>query len=92
MATDRLRKKISKGRHLSSIKRDRQSENRRVRNRSAMSSMKTAVKAVRIEANAETLRKSVPVIMKTAKKGAVHRRKADRLVSRLTKHVNARSA
>lgn len=92
MATDRLRKKIGKGRHLSSIKRDRQSEKRRMRNRSTMSSMKTAVKAVRAEASAEALRKSVPIIMKSAKKRAVHRRKANRLVSRLTKHVNAQQA
>ncbi len=92
MATERLKKKIGKGRHLSSIKRDRQSEKRRIRNRSAMSSMKTAVKAVRTQASPEALKKAIPIIMKTAKKGVIHRRKADRLVSRLTKHMNARSA
>ncbi|MFH1829960.1 MAG: 30S ribosomal protein S20 [Pseudomonadota bacterium] len=92
MATDRLKKKLGVGRHLSSIKRSRQSEKRRVRNRSAMSNMKTAIKSVRTEASKDALKKAVPVIMKTAKKGIIHRRKADRLVSRLTKYVNSQTA
>ena len=89
MAIDRLKKKIGIGRHASSIKRDRQSEKARARNRSAMSRMRTAVKSVRTEGTAESLKAAIPIIMKTAQKGAIHRGKADRLVSRLTKHVNA---
>ncbi len=89
MATDRLKKKIGKGRHLSSIKRAKQNEKRRTRNKGRLSAMRTAVKAVRTEGTAESLKKAMPSIMKTAKRGIIHRRKADRLVSRLTKYVNA---
>jgi len=89
MATDRLKKKIGKGRHLSSIKRAKQNETRRTRNKARLSAMRTAVKAVRTEGTEEALRKAMPAIMKTASKGIIHRRKADRLVSRLTRHVNA---
>lgn len=92
MATDRLRKKIGIGRHASSIKRARQSEIARQRNRSAISKMRTAVKAVRTEGTEETLKSAVPLIMKTARKGVIPRSKADRLVSRLTKYVNAQTA
>jgi len=89
MATDRLKKKIGVGRHASSIKRARQTEKRRARNKSHMSKMRTAVKEVRIEGTEESLKAAIPIIMKTAQKGVVHRSKADRIVSRLQKHVNA---
>jgi small subunit ribosomal protein S20 len=92
MATERLKKKIGKGRHMSAIKRDRQSEKRRIRNRSAMSRMKTAIKAVRQEGTKEALQKAVPIIMKIGQKGLIHRNKADRVVSRLTKYVNVQQA
>ena len=91
MATARLRKKIGIGRHASSIKRDKQSEKKHARNKSTMSRMRTAVKAVRTDGTEETLKKAVPLIMKTAQKGTIHRSKANRLVSRLTRHVNAQN-
>ena len=89
MATDRLKKKIGVGRHASSIKRDRQSEEARQRNRGKMTRMRTAVKEVRTEGTEESLKTAIPIIMKTAQKGVIHRCKADRLVGRLQKHVNA---
>ena len=89
MATDRLKKKIGVGRHASSIKRDRQSEEARKRNRHKMTKMRTAVKEVRTEGTEESLKTAIPIIMKTAQKGVIHRSKADRLVGRLQKHVNA---
>lgn len=89
MATDKLKKKIAKGRHMSSLKRDRQNEKHRARNRSALSRMKSIIKEVRESKSKESLAKAIPLIMKTGRKGIVHRRKADRLVSRLTKYVSA---
>jgi small subunit ribosomal protein S20 len=89
MATDRLKKKIGVGRHASSIKRARQTITRNARNKSQLSKMRTAVKAVRVEGTEEALKKAIPIIMKTAQKGAIHRNQADRLAGRLQKHVNA---
>jgi small subunit ribosomal protein S20 len=37
----------------------------------------------------ETLKAAIPVIQKTAVKGAIHKKNASRKVSRLTKRVNA---
>jgi small subunit ribosomal protein S20 len=91
MATDRLKKKIAKGRHASQIKRDRQSEKKRQHNKHDLSQMKTAVKTVRTARSAETLAKAIPLIAKTAQKGVIHRRKASRLISRLTKAIAARA-
>ncbi|HPQ80992.1 MAG TPA: 30S ribosomal protein S20 [bacterium] len=87
MATDRLRKKIGKGRHASSIKRDRQNEKLRQKNRSAVSRMKSAVKKVRADRSEASLKEAVPVIARTASKGVVHKKTASRLISRLTKAV-----
>lgn len=89
MAIDRLRKKVGKGRHLSSIKRDRQNEKRRDRNRDALSKMKTAVKRARAARSAEALKEAVPIIARTARKGIIHRKRAARLISRLTRAVQA---
>ena len=89
MAPNKLRKKIGKGRHLSSIKRDRQNEKRRVRNRDAISRMRTTVKKVRTVRSEEVLKAAIPTIAKTARKGIIHRKKAARLISRLTRAVRA---
>jgi small subunit ribosomal protein S20 len=87
MAKDKGKKKIAKGRHASSQKRDRQNEKLRARNRSELSRMKSAIKEVRQSKSKESLTKAIPLIVKTGRKGIVHRRKADRLVSRLTKYI-----
>ncbi|MFA4874462.1 MAG: 30S ribosomal protein S20 [bacterium] len=92
MAIDKLKKKIAKGRHASTLKRDRQGLKHRARNRSALSRMKSAIKDVRTSGSKEALTKVIPIIMKTGQKGIIHRRKAARLVSRLTKSVAARQA
>ena len=92
MATDRLKKKIGVGRHLSAIKRARQTIKRNERNKDARSAMRTAIKNVRTTASKEDLAKAAPMIAKAAGKGLIHRRKAARLISRLTKAVNAAQA
>lgn len=82
--------------HKSAIKRNRQSQEQRLRNRANKSKMKGAIKKVieAIENKAadqaqEALRAAVPVIEKTAVKGSIHKKNASRRVSRLSKKVNA---
>ncbi len=81
--------------HKSAEKRDRQSKVRRLRNRMNKSAMKTAVRRVEdalkagSEENAKSaLQNAIPVIAKTAAKGTIHKRRAARKISRLTKRVN----
>lgn len=88
MAT--IKKKIAKGRHASSMKRDRQAEKLRVRNRQAMSRMRTAIKKARTAKSKEAVAAAVPVIARTAQKGIIHKRTASRLISRLMKSAAAK--
>ncbi len=81
--------------HKSAEKRNRQSQDRRIRNRINRTRMRNAIKAVDAaigEGSQETaqklLMKAVPVIAKTASKGTIHKKNASRKVSRLTKRVN----
>ncbi|HFQ80107.1 MAG TPA: 30S ribosomal protein S20 [Desulfobacterales bacterium] len=82
--------------HKSALKRSKQSQVRRLRNRARNSRMKTAVKAVdtaieenSVEAAQEALRAAIPIIDRVAVKGNLHKKNASRKVSRLTKRVNA---
>lgn len=83
---------------LSALKRIRQSEKRRLINKSNKSAMKTYIKkymkALETGAdNTETLLKqAVSVIYKTARKGAIHQKQASRKVSRLTMKFNKAQA
>lgn len=81
--------------HKSALKRDRQSKVNRLRNRVNKKKMKTFVDKVEAAAAAGSaeeaavaLRQAASVIQKTASKGTIHKRKASRKVSRLTKMVN----
>ena len=85
--------------HKSAIKRDRQSKVRRMRNRMNKKRMKTAIRRVEEaiatgseEAARAQLQKAVPIIQRTAVKGAIHKKTASRKVSRLTKKVNKMQA
>ncbi|MFZ0930439.1 MAG: 30S ribosomal protein S20 [Syntrophobacteraceae bacterium] len=82
--------------HKSAIKRARQSDEQRVRNRSRKTRMKNVIRDLEEaiagkspEKAAEQLKKAVSVIAKTASKGVVHRNTASRRISRLTRGVNA---
>jgi len=73
----------------------RQNERRRIRNKAAMSAVRTQIKKVReaIEANdAATARAELPLaeklVDKAAKADRIHRNRAARIKSRLTKSVN----
>ena len=81
--------------HKSALKRARQSEERRQRNRARKTRMKSVVKAVEeaiATSNKELavakLKEAVSVIDKTASKGVIHKNKAARKISRLSRHVN----
>ena len=79
----------------SQIKRNRQNEGRRLRNKAVKSELKTRIKsAVRIaEAHDETALEALQVAQqrldKAAEKGIIHKNQAARRKSRLMKRVNA---
>jgi small subunit ribosomal protein S20 len=79
--------------HKSALKRARQNENRRLRNKGVKTRVKSVVKAVRTAGDdaAAKLDEAKSVIDKAAKRGVIHRRTAARSISRLAKHVNAAS-
>ena len=81
--------------HKSAIKRNRQSQVRRLRNRANNSKMKTAIKAVdaaiaekAVDEAQAALKAVIPIIDRIAVKGVLHKKNASRKVSRLTKKVN----
>ena len=85
--------------HESALKRARQSETRRLRNIGYKTRVKHAVKDVRtaIANNStdqakENLTQAVSIIQKTSSRGIIHKRKASRKISRLTRQVNRLSA
>ncbi len=82
--------------HKSALKKIRQDEVRRMRNKAYKTRLKHVVKAVETaisEQNKEVAEKAlseaISVIDSTASKGVIHRNKASRKKSRLSKKVNA---
>ena len=79
--------------HKSALKRARQSETRRARNRISKTKVKNAVKKVRAsfgespEAAAEALKKAMSALGRAAAKGALHRRNAARRIARLSRQA-----
>lgn len=78
--------------HASAIKRARQNETRRVRNKAIKSKVNTLVNKV-LETNEKEqaeviLKKAVSAIDKAASKGKLPKNTAARRKARLTKHVN----
>ncbi len=84
--------------HPSAIKRARQNEDRRLRNKVAKTRVKNVIKSVRTAvsqgADSESLAKQLceakSAVAKSTKKGAVHKKTASRKISRLEKSVNAK--
>lgn len=81
--------------HKSAIKRAIQNEARRGRNRSRKTRMKNIIKGLEdainsnsVDVIAERLTEAVSVIDKTASKGVIHKRRAARKISRLTRRAN----
>lgn len=82
--------------HPSALKRMRQNEKRRLRNRALRTRVKTEVKRVlraveekKVEEAQEALRVATSMLHKSASKGAYHRNTASRKISRLVRKVNA---
>ena len=81
--------------HKSALKRARQSEIRRIRNKSDKTTARNAIKGVRnavtskaLEQAKEGFVKAVSVLQKTASKGVIHKNKAARKISRMARQVN----
>ena len=83
--------------HKSALKRARQNESRRLRNKSSRTTVKNTVKDLRTAANNKENKESAvkrldtakSIIDKAAKKGIIHKRTAARKISRLSKLVNS---
>ncbi|HVN71760.1 MAG TPA: 30S ribosomal protein S20 [Desulfomonilia bacterium] len=82
--------------HASALKRQRQSEKRRLRNRGHKSAINTTIKKIFGSLNEkesdkarELYREAVARLDSAVSKGALHRKTASRKISRLTKMVNA---
>jgi len=81
--------------HKSAKKRAKQSQVRRLRNKSVKTTLKNLEKKIRVakEENSdnkeEILRKTQSAIHKAAKKGVIHKKTASRKISRLFKFMNA---
>ena len=85
--------------HKSALKRARQNEVRRTRNKGYKTRAKNAVKSVRsafdsnaIEQAGERFKEAASIIQKTASKGVIHKNKAARKISRLARRLNQLSA
>lgn len=79
------------GKSLSVVKRARQNEKRRLRNRRRKQELKDTLKTIRAENNKEAARKLLPkaqsVIDRSERHHVIHRNAARRLKSRLAKEV-----
>jgi small subunit ribosomal protein S20 len=82
--------------HKSAKKRVRSSKKRQIRNKAALSKVKTLVKKVYDTTDAaiaqENLKEAVAFLDKTVSKGRMHKNTVARKKSALTKHVNKLSA
>ena len=79
--------------HKSALKRIRQSEKKRLRNRYYHKTARTALKTLRTEENKavaiEQLPRVISLLDKLAKRNIIHKNKAANLKSKLTKRVNS---
>jgi small subunit ribosomal protein S20 len=85
--------------HASALKRARQNESRRRRNRTTKTRIKNVIKTVRqavethaAEAATLTLDRAKSAIARAAKKGVIHKKNASRKISRLAKLANRSKA
>ena len=85
--------------HLSAIKRARQNEKRRLRNLHVKTTVKSAIKRVRMAIEKKdavgakkALSETIPLIQKAQSKGVYHKNNSARKISRLTREVNALKA
>jgi small subunit ribosomal protein S20 len=81
--------------HVSALKRAKQSEKRRLRNKSALSAMKTEIKKMHVAFSGTdaglkktTLKAAISSLARTASKGIIPKKRASRKISRLTLKAN----
>ena len=81
--------------HKSAKKRAKQSQVRRMRNRSVKTNLKTMEKKLRAaqeagdDAKIELMKQTQSAFHKAAKKGVIHKKTASRKISRLSKLINS---
>ncbi|MFH0810202.1 MAG: 30S ribosomal protein S20 [Pseudomonadota bacterium] len=82
--------------HPSALKRARQNERQRLRNKAYRTRVRNAIKAVRgavaaktVDKAQEALAQAVPIIMRASTKGVLHRNHSARKIARLSKAVHA---
>jgi small subunit ribosomal protein S20 len=82
--------------HASALKRARQSEKRRLRNKMVKSAIKTHAKKVlqaveekNLEKAREALTEAIPAIQRASLKKVLHKKTASRKISRLARSINA---
>ena len=79
--------------HKSAKKRIRQTEKRRLHNRYYKKTTRNAMKALRLNHNAEEVAEKLPSVIsmidKLAKRNIIHKNKAANLKSKLMKHARA---
>ncbi|RJX35901.1 MAG: 30S ribosomal protein S20 [Desulfarculus sp.] len=85
--------------HASALKRAKQNDKRRTRNRAFRTRVRTAIKSVRqaletkdAQAAQAALQQAVPVIDEAAGKGVLHKKNASRKISRLARQVHTLGA
>ena len=85
--------------HKSALKRARQNEVKRIRNKGHKTRAKKAIKTVRnaiaensLETSREKLSEAVSILQKTGSKGIIHRNTASRKISRLSRQINRLSS
>ena len=78
--------------HKSTLKRIRQNEKRRLRNRYYGKTMRNAVRKLRGTTDKAVAQSQLPIVTslldKLAKKGVIHKNKANNLKSKLALHLN----
>ncbi|MCD6112505.1 MAG: 30S ribosomal protein S20 [Bacteroidales bacterium] len=81
--------------HISSKKRIRSNETKRLRNKYQAKTVRNAVKKIRNTNDKKEAEEKLPKVLslidKLAKKSVIHKNKAGNLKSKLTKHVNSLS-
>ncbi len=85
--------------HKSALKRIKQSEKKRIRNKNVKTKIKSILKSTKLAASENEKEKAINELIaaqgtldKAVKKGVLHKNTASRTVSRLTKMVNNISA
>lgn len=85
--------------HKSALKKMRQDEKRRLRNKAVRTRYRNLIKDVRVALEAgdatkaeEALKVAAPYLQRAASKGVIHQKKAARNISRLTRQVEGLKA